>query len=255
MSIVSFKYRYIFVKTTKVAGTSVEALLRKYTGEEDIIPAVTPRDEHYSAKLGLYSRNYSTSKNDEKAYTDLVLSGKYEDAMHFRKDCMSVNYGSHMGIKKIEKIIKVKGLDLSDFYKFSIDRNPFSWLISRASYKNNEYNENGRVQPVPEAIWTERLRSMLNNEKLPSKINWNFYSDDGQLLVDDVLSYENLYDDLSRAFDRIGIEFDSTLLPQLKKSSSEENRISNIFNPDMFAKVEEVFASAIEHFGTSWLDV
>ena len=42
--IVSHKYKFIFIKTRKTAGTSIEYNLSKYLGKEDII---TPSSEAY----------------------------------------------------------------------------------------------------------------------------------------------------------------------------------------------------------------
>lgn len=50
--IISHKYRYIFLKTNKTAGTSVEIALSRFCGPDDIITPITPEDEEIRRELG-----------------------------------------------------------------------------------------------------------------------------------------------------------------------------------------------------------
>ena len=50
--ILSHKYKFIFLKTNKTAGTSIELALSKFCEAEDIITPVTPQDEELRRSLG-----------------------------------------------------------------------------------------------------------------------------------------------------------------------------------------------------------
>ena len=52
MAIISHSKKFIFVKTNKTAGTSVEIALSKYCDENDIITQITMNDEKFREKLG-----------------------------------------------------------------------------------------------------------------------------------------------------------------------------------------------------------
>ncbi|MDA3856877.1 MAG: hypothetical protein PF480_01210 [Roseovarius sp.] len=51
--IISHKNHFVFVKTTKTAGTSVEIALSKHCGDADIITPIHPDDEAIKAARGL----------------------------------------------------------------------------------------------------------------------------------------------------------------------------------------------------------
>ena len=50
--IISHKHKFIFVKTRKTAGTSIEIGLSKFCGPEDIITPLAPRDNKMRDEAG-----------------------------------------------------------------------------------------------------------------------------------------------------------------------------------------------------------
>lgn len=67
MTIISHKYKFIFIKTAKVAGTSIELALRPHLGQEDIATPVATYDENYARQLGIsgpqnYIKDYDWRK-------------------------------------------------------------------------------------------------------------------------------------------------------------------------------------------------
>jgi len=50
--IISHKHRFVFIKTRKTAGTSMEIALSKYCGPDDIITPISPNDESTRRSLG-----------------------------------------------------------------------------------------------------------------------------------------------------------------------------------------------------------
>ena len=220
MAIVSLKHKFIFVKTKKVAGTSVEALLREICGEEDIITYVTPRDEDYSIQRGYPSRNWACDKRDEERYMTLVSDQQYDDAMQFLNS-VKKKYTNHMTAKQLYAAMRSDGLNYEDFYKFSIDRHPYTWMISMASYNNKKYNA-GRLKPVkPESI-DELVQKALDDPNLIKKANYHFYMENGSMLVDAVHRYEDL-DELFNSLNRkIGGDLlDKSGLPDLKANTRD----------------------------------
>ncbi|MCA1061085.1 sulfotransferase family 2 domain-containing protein [Rossellomorea aquimaris] len=106
--IISHKYKFIFLKTKKTAGTSVEISLSRYCGDSDIITPISPDDEKIRAKLGKYPQNYNIG---------------------------STKFYNHIPANKIKSLI---GDDIwSTYYKFCFDRNPWDKVISLYYYSGN----------------------------------------------------------------------------------------------------------------------
>ena len=56
--ILSHKYQFIFIRTTRTAGTSIEMLLGRHCGDDDILTPINPHVEPHRARNheGFYSR-------------------------------------------------------------------------------------------------------------------------------------------------------------------------------------------------------
>ena len=71
--IISHKHKFIFIKTFKVSGTSMEIALSNYLGKQDIITPINLEEEilRYK-KTGIFPRNYSSNQKEEKRYNRYI---------------------------------------------------------------------------------------------------------------------------------------------------------------------------------------
>lgn len=249
MAIISFSRRFIFIKTRKVAGTSVEALVRPYLGEADIVPAVTPRDEFYCASRGALSRNYLADSSDEKKYTELVLQKRFEEAANFLQNCRK-RASSHMTYRQIKKLLKTGGHKIEDFWIFTIDRHPYDWLLSMLLYDNSAYNRSGRAL-------SERNSNDVNSAAkyyllrpgIEQKINWHMYAKGDRILVNRVLRYEALQEELrANVLNEFIPECNISEMPELKKNKSGLFGKS-IFSDEVKRLAQGVFAPVFRNLG------
>ena len=210
--IISHKLKVIFIKTKKVAGTSFEIALSKYCGDRDILTPISADDEQVRKDMGyMCAQNYDYIESDTP-YID-------ED----RKLCFIQYAGStlekfyaHMDALSIKNMIP---LDIWDNYlKISISRDPCEVVLSRYFYDHahNQY----LLQQLPQSNISSNdgqpvIVPMSNSIGQPPKgvisfkdfvynctdeilsDNFNITHIKGINVIDYIIKYENLQQDIS----------------------------------------------------------
>jgi hypothetical protein len=183
--IVSHQHKFIFIKTAKTGGTSIEAALSQICGPEDII---TPfREDAEKDRRGRGPQNYRIEhplKPKRPLWRKLLLRPEryYHASVGFYEHIPAWRASTYLG----EEI-------WNSYFKFAFDRNPWDRQVSWYLYKT----KSKRARPSFERFMKGR-GAFLGNHKL--------YTIDGTLAVDFVGRYENLEDDLARALKNVGID-------------------------------------------------
>ncbi|MCV6825409.1 hypothetical protein N9C89_12675 [Halocynthiibacter sp. SDUM655004] len=238
MAIVSFENNFIFVKTKKVAGTSVEGLLRTFCGSRDIITPFTPRDEVEQIDRGLPPQNYAKVRENELKFNDLIADGHLEDAIDFLGK-MPKKLNNHARAKKLKAFVGSEFWQNS--FTFSIERHPYSFIASKLNFNTRNYNScTDTISKQPNL--SQKLQAKIDAGILPNMGNSSWYRDeDGAILVDRVLLYENLEEELTEVLQRLGLEASAVeSMPEFKslrrftvddaKAIFTENQLECIYN-------------------------
>jgi len=222
--IISYTHKFIFIKSIKTAGTSVEAILSNFCGGDDI---VTP--------LGDYSFN-----RDEK--------GEW-----IHKAMNPGDFQQHDDALTIKN--KLPAEVWEGFFKFSIARNPWDRLISDFHWQKRR---DPAMQPrkrfyhylgIPLDEFTE-IKKLFSQfaESGPWDNNDRFYVIDDKLCVDYVIRYENLTEDFGEVCQRIGIPAEN--LPHLKSGMRKVQRhYSEYYDKKTHGLVAERHKNDIELLG------
>ena len=130
--IISHKYRFVFVKTAKVAGTSLEMALRPFLGPDDISTPVVDYDEEFAKKNGIPGpQNYDN-------FFEYVWRTK--------------RFQARGGFHEHSWAYEIKGLVGDDvwgnYYTFTIERDPREKSISNYFHYRNERKKLGSVRHV-----------------------------------------------------------------------------------------------------------
>lgn len=195
--IISHTHRYIFIKSEKTAGTSVEAALSRHCTADDV---VTP--------LGDYWFN-----RDDRG-----------DWIH--KSMNAEGFGQHDPAAEIKK--KVAPEVWTSYFKFSITRNPWDRVVSNFSW---ESRNKPALKPVRR--WYHRLGIPYHEFRETARLfhrfvagewttNDRFYLIGDELCVDFVMRYERLGEDLAEMCGRVGLP--RVELPHLKSGMREGGR-------------------------------
>jgi hypothetical protein len=241
--IISHSRRFIFIKTKKTAGTSLEIALSRYCGRDDIIAPLVDCDEkarlHYS---GMRAQNY------QKPFSRANFTERVR--MIFSRDAVP-RFREHLAAADARKLI---GREIWDSYlKFTVVRNPYDRMISRYFWSLN----NGKKA-------AERYDINSFNQYLryyPEHINenWNIYTAGDELLVDEVARYENFEKDLGRI--SAAIDLSHNLHDDLKKIKAKSGirpkqvDVEALIGPDEAALIGGLCSKEIETFQYSFEDV
>lgn len=222
--IVSHTHKFIFIKSEKTGGTSVEAALSRYCRDADIVTSL----EDYP---------FNRDKNSNWVHQSMN-AGEFEqhdDAITLRKKL---------------------GPDVwSAYFKFSIARNPWDKVVSDFFWQNRR-----NPIPTPAKRFYHHLGFPFNElgsarkafSRFVEEGNWQtndrFYFIDGELCVDYVIRYERLADNLKEVCKRAGLP--ELELPQLKSGMRSRNHhYSEYYDKETRALVAERHQNDIRHFG------
>jgi hypothetical protein len=234
--IISHKYKFIFLKTRKTAGTSIEIALSRFCGEKDVITPISRPDERLRAELcyrGPQNFRVLESKNARKDGRPIVSRKK-------------IGYYNHIPAKRVRSILGTETWD--EYFKFCFERNPWDRVISMYSWRTR------KLQSRPTLL--EFLRSE-DEKEIPEgnniKIsNFDIYSIDGDIVVDHVGLYENLNSELERIAMLLNLP-EEIQLPRAKGSAREDRRhYREIMGHEERSIVDRACAKEIAHFGYSF---
>jgi hypothetical protein len=222
--IISHKYRFIFIKTHKTAGSSVETMLSQLCAPNDIVSTMDPPAQDHEP------RNWIGNSPLDKLYA------KYERMRKLiHKDSVFLNkhYYQHMGGARIKQLC---GDEIwNSYYKFCFDRNPWDKVVSFYWWKMR-----GKAQKTPFSEW-------LRVKKLP--LDHQLYCFGDEVAVDFVGCYETLNQDLQKVLEHIGIE-NPPELPQVKTGIRKDKaHFSSVYDEADREFVAELFAREIELLG------
>jgi hypothetical protein len=223
--IVSHQHRFIFIKTEKTAGTSIEAFLSPHCGAADILTPV------YPPVPGHVPRNFEGWWNP---IPEIALRHGRRCGSVLRRLLKRRKFYNHMPATVARCLISPTIWD--GYFKFCVERNPWDKTLSHYHMLRDQAR-------------TTSLDEYLRKSRLP--INYPMYLDNrGALIVDEVVKYESLMPDLDRIFRRLGIPFDHSLGVDAKSQHRKDRTpYRDVFTPEQKAIVETAFRPEIELHG------
>lgn len=198
--IASFLHNFIFLKTRKVGGTSLEIVLSAWCGEQDICSPVLPEDEQLRREAGGRARNFRGPDGKPLFY-------------------------HHMPAAEVKRALP----DLwGHAFKFTVDRHPYEKVVSRAWWNIGRRNGDPARELDAEIEKAIESRSYLNHP---------IYTIGGKLAVDDLWPYEQMWERLEGLAKRLGVPV-PTQQPRAKAEHRRDRRpASETLTPDQRERI------------------
>lgn len=210
--IISHKHRFIFLKTKKTAGTSLEIALSKICGEEDIITPISPEDESIRTALGYRGPQNYMVRGIQRFY-------------------------NHCPARFVRIIVGERVW--SSYFKFCFERNPWDKVISWYFWEH-------QTEPRPS------LSSFIQSGQaglVGGPGGFDLYAVGGLIAVDRVCLYENLDAELERIRSELHLPQLPTLPKAKSRFRRDPRHWREIFNAEDRDAVAKLFYREIAHFG------
>jgi hypothetical protein len=227
--ILSHKLKFIFLKTNKTAGTSIEIALSKYCGPEDIITPISPPDEETRKSLG-----YPGPQN----YQPYPLSAYSlrELARYFIKGKRKLKFFNHITASELKPLIDEHIWD--QYFKFCFERNPWDRVISQYYF---QFKDKPRP-PLPEYL-------RMDDVMILKRWGYYLYTIDDEVVVDKIYRYENLAQELEALRQQLGIS-EKITLPRAKTSFRTDKRgYDEILDEADKERIQQIFRDEINLMG------
>ncbi|MGA8258411.1 MAG: hypothetical protein WB767_17715 [Nocardioides sp.] len=209
--IISHRHRFIFMKSKKTAGTSIEIALSRQCGPDDVITALPAKDELIRAEVGGLGRQHNTSPPLPRPVHEHSPARVAREAV-----------GEQVW---------------SDYLTFVVDRNPWDAVVSLYFWVNRHDHaltfQQFLHQPQVENLAVQNYRS------------WHIR---GQRAVDRVLRYDTLAADLDAVWNELGLPGGPDL-PQAKAGLRPGRGYREMYDDAGRDHVAHLFARVIDELG------
>lgn len=212
--VISHKYKFIFIKTRKTAGTSVEVELNKILGPDDIATPIFPKVESHSPK----NFRFGHGENDF--------------------------FFNHISAKKVKSIIGDK--IFSNYFVFCVEREPVDKCISHYSMATS----------YPFSV-KNNFVDLTFNQYISRELFVNdfdkYTNDEGKLIINKIIKYENLKEELSQITKNLGFNLELNAREKSnyrKKISPSSDQIKIIY--DAFKNSNQYTGYSLDKFSNKY---
>ncbi len=225
--IISHAHKFIFIKTAKTAGTSIEAFLSPHCGPDDILTPIVPAVEGHRA------RNHQATVT---ALGEFLRHGRDLSTALTSPGKKSPKFYNHIAARHVRERVTQQVWD--EYFKFCVERNPWDKVLSH-------YH-----MAAARAGGTLSLDQYFARGRFP--LNYFRYTDriGERIIVDRVLRYERLTDELGEVFALLKIPFNGSLGVRAKAEyRSDRQPYESVLTADQRERIRCIFAREIALHG------
>ncbi|MDG1241719.1 MAG: sulfotransferase family 2 domain-containing protein [Opitutae bacterium] len=227
--LISHRYKFIYTKTAKTAGTSIESYFEPFCQPEGEWEQLHGRDS-YESDYGIIGERSSSSRRKSKWY-------------------------NHMPADEIKTLIGDE--KWNSYFKFCSIRNPWDKAISGYFHFGKNIDPSFRTRVI------QRIKHPTLSQQQHHFLSWLKESgppiDKRQYLInntpcmDKFIRFEHMEEDIQSICEILDLPRNESSLPHFKG----HHRDPSITPPELYSKpahkvIEELYAYEIEHFNYSY---
>ncbi len=224
--LISHEYQFIFIKTRKTAGTSIEISLSRFLGPWDVVTPISPSDELTRIEKGIVPRNYIASVHPTDGITEwneqniTSMQGKVNMVRQFYNHCPASEIRKSVG----ERI-------WNSYYKFCFERSPWERVVSEYYYV---------LSRKPEWQGVVSLERYIREKQF--SLNYPLYMENEKPVVDRVCRFESLQEDLGEVCQHLNLPYDGWL----PRAKSNTKNAANSSRAKLTPELEEIITEACQ---------
>lgn len=219
--LVSHRHEFIYTKTFKTAGTSVEVFFEPYCMPEG---------------------EWTFSQSRPQTVTDAGIIG------YRGPDDSGKTWYNHMPAREIRSKLGEEVWD--SYYKFCVVRNPYDKAVSMYNWARRYSNLKTRLVNLATNISTRLLQLDFQRFAHIAGIDRDKYVLNGSFCLDDIIFFERIQKDVRRICSTLQLPVDEVDLPHIKSGTRKPTYDTvDYYNSNSRRIIEEKFRPEIEAFG------
>jgi len=199
--IISHSKKFIFLHGRKTAGSSIGISLMRYLSSGDIARGYVTG----GLEAGIFPPDWNKSIYYFQPQDFIKKSPRVYAYRRFLIEQYGVS-STHMSAKEVRNYLGENRW--SEYFKFTFERNPFDRIVSFYHWRTYGKSSAPTFNEFVDAF-CDGNEAFLKRNNLCDFSNLPFYLIDNQIAVDFIGQYDQLSEDLSSVFEKIGIEGDA----------------------------------------------
>ena len=209
--IASYEHSFVFIKTAKTAGTSIEILLSRHCGPRDVITPIDLPNERHRTAGGRGAQNFCEDAAVIAAFQSALQRGDQAAYDALRDPVRKAGFYNHMPARQAEQ--RLDRVFWRDALKLTVERHPYEKAVSRAFFDMERFRR-------PPDQFQAVLQDIIDAKKMDDRPR---YCARGRPLVNRILRFERLGDELAEVLGHLGLPFPGEL-PRAKSGYRTDHR-------------------------------